>query len=205
MFNEARPSPRPKCAASGADGSNRSSVGKLPVEMALVTRLLKPPDNGGTHIFTFVGTKSVTRDLNRNIYSKEFRFGHQTWTITLVREEKNLSVYLVWKNISEACWINHNYLLIAIFHDLMINLDMLKHFLHQIPTKENEYQQNIWILSNIQLLNKMMDFLRILINNFNNRFFINDGYKLSWYLDMLYFTTYLRRNTFLTSIITTNV
>ena len=69
--------------------------------MALVTRFLKLSDHDDTHIFTFVGTKSVTRDLNRDITSKEFRYGHHKWAVTFIREEKNLSVYLVWKNVSE--------------------------------------------------------------------------------------------------------
>ena len=41
--------------------------------MALVTRFLRLHDHDDTHVFTFVGTKSVTRDLDRDITSKEFR------------------------------------------------------------------------------------------------------------------------------------
>ena len=44
--------------------------------MALLTRFLKLSDAEDTQIFTFVGTKSVTRDLNRVITSKEFRWTH---------------------------------------------------------------------------------------------------------------------------------
>ena len=78
--------------------------------MALLTRFLRLSDHDDTHIFTFVGTKSVTRDLNRDITSKEFRFWHHKWVITLTREQKNLSVYMVWKNISEEsfCKLNIN-------------------------------------------------------------------------------------------------
>ena len=43
--------------------------------MALVTRFLKLQDHDDTHVFTFVGTKSVTRDLDRDITSKDFRSG----------------------------------------------------------------------------------------------------------------------------------
>ena len=69
--------------------------------MALVTRFLKLRDHDDTHIFTFVGTKSVTRDLNRDITSKELRYGHHKWVVSFTREQKNLGVLLVWKNISE--------------------------------------------------------------------------------------------------------
>ena len=70
--------------------------------MALVTRLLQLPDQGETHVFTFVGTKSVTRDINRDITSKEFRYGHHKWAVTFTREQKNLGVFLVWKTASEV-------------------------------------------------------------------------------------------------------
>ena len=70
--------------------------------MALVTRFLKLSDHGDTHIFTFVGTKSVTRDLNRDITSKEFRYGHHKWAVNFTREQKNLGVFLVWKTVSEV-------------------------------------------------------------------------------------------------------
>ena len=59
-------------------------------------------DHDDTHVFTFVGTKSVTRDLNRDITSKEFRYGHHKWAVTFTREQKNLGVFLVWKTGTEA-------------------------------------------------------------------------------------------------------
>ena len=43
------------------------------IPMALLTRHLKLSDHDDTQIFTFVGTKSVTRDLSRDITSKDFR------------------------------------------------------------------------------------------------------------------------------------
>ena len=63
-------SPSPHLAPPGS--SNRSA--RPPAGMALVTRFLKLADHDDTHVFTLVGTKSVTRDLNREIHSKEFRW-----------------------------------------------------------------------------------------------------------------------------------
>lgn len=57
---------------------------------------------GETGIFTFVVTRSVTRDLHRDVTSKEFMYGHQRWAITFSRNDKTLGVYLVWKNPSEG-------------------------------------------------------------------------------------------------------
>ena len=77
----------------------------------MVTRFLKLQDHDDTHVFTFVGTKSVTRDLDRDITSKDFRlekvqllfililfsYGHHKWAVSLAREDKALSVLLLWR------------------------------------------------------------------------------------------------------------
>ena len=43
------------------------------IDMALLHRFLRLNDSVETGIFTFIVTKSVTRDLHRDITSKEFR------------------------------------------------------------------------------------------------------------------------------------
>lgn len=70
--------------------------------MALLFRFVKLADRAETHVFTFIVTKSVTRDLERDITSKEFACGHQRWAITFSRTDKVLGVYLVWRSTSEA-------------------------------------------------------------------------------------------------------
>lgn len=70
--------------------------------MALLYRLVKLPDRAQTHVFTFVVTKSVTRDPDRDVTSKEFACGHQKWSITFSRTDKMLGAYLVWKSASES-------------------------------------------------------------------------------------------------------
>ena len=69
--------------------------------MALLYRFVKLQDRAHSHVFTFVVTRSVTRDLERDVTSKEFTCGHQRWAITFSRTDKVLGVYLVWKSISE--------------------------------------------------------------------------------------------------------
>ena len=56
---------------------------RVGIGMALVTRFLKLQDHDDTHVFTFVGTKSVTRDLDRDITSKDFRFAINFINISL--------------------------------------------------------------------------------------------------------------------------
>lgn len=79
--------------------------------MALLTRFIRLPDRANTHVFTFVVTRSVTRDLHRDVTSKEFSYGYHRWAITFSRAGKVLGVYLVWRNPSEVsnygiCHIN---------------------------------------------------------------------------------------------------
>ncbi|KAK6624912.1 hypothetical protein RUM44_011776 [Polyplax serrata] len=70
--------------------------------MALLYRFVKIQDRTNTHVFTFVVTKSVTRDLERDVTSKEFMCGYQKWAITFSRTDKVLGVFLVWRNASEG-------------------------------------------------------------------------------------------------------
>lgn len=70
--------------------------------MALLYRFVKISDRANSHVFTFVVTRSVTRDLERDITSKEFSCGHHRWAITFSRADKVLGVYLVWRSVSES-------------------------------------------------------------------------------------------------------
>lgn len=72
------------------------------VVMALLHRFVKLNDRGNTHVFSFVVTRSVTRDLHRDVTSKELTYGYQRWAITFSRSEKVLGVYLVWRNPCEG-------------------------------------------------------------------------------------------------------
>ncbi|XP_037084853.1 uncharacterized protein LOC119105493 [Pollicipes pollicipes] len=69
--------------------------------MALLYRFVKVHDRGNTRVFSFVVTKTVTRDLHRDVTTKEFPYGFHRWAVTFSRNEKLLGVYLVWKNPSE--------------------------------------------------------------------------------------------------------
>ncbi|CAB4065232.1 unnamed protein product [Lepeophtheirus salmonis] len=59
--------------------------------MALLHRFLRLNDSKETAIFTFIVTKSVTRDLHRDVTSKEFCYGHHRWAITFSRIDNMLA------------------------------------------------------------------------------------------------------------------
>ncbi|XP_063994198.1 uncharacterized protein LOC135171514 [Diachasmimorpha longicaudata] len=65
--------------------------------MALLYRFVQLPDRGGTRVFSFVVTKSVVRDPERDITSKELVCGFQKWAVAFSRGDKVLGVYLVWR------------------------------------------------------------------------------------------------------------
>ncbi|KAJ1530332.1 hypothetical protein ONE63_005248 [Megalurothrips usitatus] len=70
--------------------------------MALLYRYVKLHDRADSHVFTFVVTRSVTRDPERDVTSKELTCGYQRWAITFSRTDKVLGVYLVWKSASQG-------------------------------------------------------------------------------------------------------
>ncbi|XP_034246169.1 uncharacterized protein LOC117648081 [Thrips palmi] len=70
--------------------------------MALLYRYVKLHDRADSHVFTFVVTRSVTRDPERDVTSKELTCGYQRWAITFSRTDKVLGVYLVWKSACQG-------------------------------------------------------------------------------------------------------
>lgn len=71
--------------------------------MALLNRFSKLNDRGETGIFTFIVTKSVTRDFHRDATTKDFCFGYHRWAISFQRPtEKVLGVHLLLRNPSPS-------------------------------------------------------------------------------------------------------
>ncbi|CAB0031942.1 unnamed protein product [Trichogramma brassicae] len=84
--------------------------------MALLYRFAQLPDRSGTRVFSFVVTRSVVRDPERDVTSKELVCGFQRWAVAFSRGDKPcsrvsnskqrscslsdrqvLGVYLVWR------------------------------------------------------------------------------------------------------------
>ncbi|XP_032686875.1 uncharacterized protein LOC116851521 [Odontomachus brunneus] len=68
--------------------------------MALLYRFAQLHDRNGTRVFSFVVTRSVVRDPERDVTSKELVCGFQKWAVAFSRGEKVLGVYLVWRGAS---------------------------------------------------------------------------------------------------------
>ena len=56
--------------------------------MALLTRYMQLSSPEETHVFNFVVTKSVTRDLSRDVVSKDFVFASHRWALAFNHQEK---------------------------------------------------------------------------------------------------------------------
>ena len=57
--------------------------------MALLTRFIKLNDEGDSHVFTFLVTKSVTKSaIHRDVISKDFVYGFHRWAVTFSKEDK---------------------------------------------------------------------------------------------------------------------
>lgn len=71
--------------------------------MALLHRFSKLNDRSNTGIFTFIVTRSVTRDLHRDATTKDFYYGYHRWAISFTRaNDKVLGVYLILRDTSPS-------------------------------------------------------------------------------------------------------
>ena len=67
--------------------------------MALLTRFIKLNDEGDSHVFTFLVTKSVTKStINRDIISKDFVYGFHRWAVSFSKENKVIQTVIIYKN-----------------------------------------------------------------------------------------------------------
>ncbi|KAH6948310.1 hypothetical protein HPB50_023374 [Hyalomma asiaticum] len=56
--------------------------------MALLYRFTRLNDRSNTGVFTFIATRSVTRDLHRDATTKDFPFAYHRWAVSFVRTDK---------------------------------------------------------------------------------------------------------------------
>ena len=71
--------------------------------MALLYRFTKLNDRFNTGIFTFIVTRSVTRDLHRDATTKDFYYGYHRWAISFTRaNDRALGVFLLLRNPSPS-------------------------------------------------------------------------------------------------------
>ncbi|KAH9407552.1 hypothetical protein TYRP_012374 [Tyrophagus putrescentiae] len=123
--------------------------------MALLYRFSKLTDRNNTGIFTFIVTRSVTRDLHRDATTKDFFYGYHKWAISFTRaNDKVLGVYLILRDTSPSA---------TCFADFSLSLLNREHFSRneQYSEKQCKFTSdhpahgiNKWIpLSDIQTRN----------------------------------------------------
>jgi hypothetical protein len=62
------------------------------VRMALLYRATRLKDRADTHVFTFVVTRSATREPDRDVTSKDFCCAHQRWAVAFSRSDTALGM-----------------------------------------------------------------------------------------------------------------
>ncbi|GBM85282.1 hypothetical protein AVEN_46219-1 [Araneus ventricosus] len=88
---------------------------KPDASMALLYRFTRAKDRAGTGIFTFIVTRSVTRDFHRDATTKEFTFGYHRWVVSFNRSDsKMLGVHLILRNASAGtrCYVDYTFSLL---------------------------------------------------------------------------------------------
>lgn len=82
--------------------------------MALLYRFSRLNDRYNTGVFTFIVTRSVTRDVHRDATTKDFVFGYHRWAVSFSRTEKVLGVYLILRNPSAGtkCYVDFTFTLL---------------------------------------------------------------------------------------------
>lgn len=82
--------------------------------MALLYRFTRLNDRSNTGVFTFIATRSVTRDLHRDATTKDFPFAYHRWAVSFVRTDKVLGVLLRIRNAAPGwkCYLDFTFTLL---------------------------------------------------------------------------------------------
>lgn len=86
--------------------------------MALLYRFAQLPDSSGTRVFSFVVTRSVVRDPERDVTSKELVCGFQRWSVAFSRGNK---VHLIYTLL-----IITSYIVNFFFHLLILSIKIIE-------------------------------------------------------------------------------
>lgn len=90
------------------------STGVPAVKMALLYRFTRINDRCNTGIFTFIVTRSVTRDQHRDVTTKDFTYNYHKWAVSFTRTEKLMGVFLILRTLSPGskCLVDFTFTLL---------------------------------------------------------------------------------------------
>lgn len=113
--------------------------------MALLYRFSRLNDRSNTGVFTFIVTRSVTRDVHRDATTKDFAFGYHRWAVSFQRTEKTLGVYLILRNPSPGtkCYLDYTFTILNREH-FSKNEVCTNWFLHQTHYASVHFIFNIY-------------------------------------------------------------
>lgn len=83
--------------------------------MAKLYRYVKLNDRFDTQVFTFLlPTRLVKEQYSQDIYSKDFTYGHQKWTVSFMKGEKHLGSYLKLRTVAGGmtCKLDYSFTMV---------------------------------------------------------------------------------------------
>lgn len=86
--------------------------------MAKLFRMIKLNDRFDTQVFTFVLPNKILREFSPDVYSKDFVYGYQKWTVSFVKNDHHLGAYLKLQSSSTAmvCKLDYSFTILNSEH-----------------------------------------------------------------------------------------
>ncbi|XP_021373518.1 uncharacterized protein LOC110463337 [Mizuhopecten yessoensis] len=77
--------------------------------MAKLFRMIRLNDRFDTQVFTFSLPNKILREFSPDVYSKDFVYGYQKWTVSFVKSDHHLGAYLKLQTSSNAMLCKMDY------------------------------------------------------------------------------------------------
>ncbi len=136
--------------------------------MARLFRVSTLNDRFNTHVFSFQIPPSIMKENIADVCSRDFTYGNQSWSISVVHSEKHVGVFLTLRNITTGmtCTMDYTFILVN-----------KEHF-----TKNESYTQRAAVFTVEEVTHGKANFVGL--PDLTNRGFIQDNGEFLLELDV---------------------
>ena len=87
-------------------------------KMARLFRFVRLDDRFDTQTFTFLLPPTLVKEFSPDVYSRDFLYGHQKWSVSLVKSDKHVGSHITLKNASDgfSCTVDYSFTLLNSEH-----------------------------------------------------------------------------------------